>query len=109
MQCRKCHEEIPVGYTFCRNCATSIYVDDEIKPEIETTYVNEDIMKKIMQPESIVYDNDYDNVSIYKQMMANKDQNNIKKATTRNMIDLIIIVLTILIVIVILFVMFTNN
>ena len=104
MQCRKCHEEIPVGYTFCRNCATSIYVDDEPKKEVETTYVNQDIMKKIMQPESIVYDNDYDSVNIYKQMMESKDQNNMKKAVTKNMIDLIIIVSVILVVFITLFV-----
>lgn len=30
MQCRKCKAELSDGETFCRKCATSIYVDDDI-------------------------------------------------------------------------------
>lgn len=101
MRCEKCNEEIPAGYTFCRFCGEKVN-------NAKTTYVNKDIMKNILQPESIVYDNEYDNVTIYKEMMKKKDQNNRQKAERENLIHLALIVLGILIILVIVLLMFIN-
>jgi hypothetical protein len=102
MRCDRCNEEIPEGYTFCRFCGEPVIQNNE------PTYVNKDLMKNLLQPESIVYDNEYDNVTIYKEIMKQKDQNNRQKAERENMIQLALIVLGILIAVVVVLVMFIN-
>lgn len=102
MRCDKCNEEIPEGYTFCRFCG------EPVKSNTQATYLNEDVLKNILQPESIVYDNEYDNVTIFKQNLEKKEQNNMQKANREIMIQVSLIVGGILVALIIVLLMFIN-
>lgn len=88
MQCGKCNEEIPAGYTFCRKCATSIYVDDE---PVVNNYVNKSNISS-----TNVENNNYKPLDIDNKELMNKDQNDRKKATLLNFGSLAIVIFVLL-------------
>ena len=95
MQCRKCNEEIKAGYTFCRRCATSIYVDDE--QLVPTNYVNKN---KITELKSKVYTkSEYKPLEVNNKDLMNKNQNDRKLATLKNIGSLALILLVIFILV----------
>ena len=103
MQCRKCKEEIPAGYTFCRRCATSIYVDDE---QVTTNYVNK---SKINELRKTTYsNNNYEPIVVNNKDLMDKDQNDRKKATLVNIGGLILL-LIVLFLIVLIFIKFIKK
>lgn len=106
MECRKCKAELSEGETFCRRCATSIYVDDDLELDNKTSnkkksIVNinklKDITPKIKQKESNTSFNNESYIpgAISNKDLVNRNQNNIK-AAQRSLAKSLIIIFSIL-------------
>lgn len=102
MQCRKCKAELLDGETFCRRCATSIYVDDDLINEVSN---NNKKCHKIMK---VSYGINNNNEKIMEHIMSNKElvnrnQNDIEYAqkSLRKSLLKIFLILVLLVIIII--------
>lgn len=101
MQCRKCKAELLDGETFCRRCATSIYVDDKLIDGIKDC----DRKKHKIMNISLGINN---NEKIMEHVMSNKElvnrkQNDIeyaRKSLTKSLIKIFLLLALLVIVIV---------
>lgn len=102
MQCRKCKVELSEGETFCRKCATSIYVDDELNnspSNVENKSLNK--LKNI----SLIKNKEPKVETVSSQIMSNKDlvnnnQNNMEYARNSLIKSLLLIFSLLLLLIV---------
>ena len=103
MQCRKCKTELSEGETFCRKCATSIYVDDYNinNTNTEVNHNNTNIIKKIsfnVKKESYIEPSST-------QILSNKDlinnnQNNMEYAR-KSLIKSLVIIFSLLVLLIV--------
>ena len=100
MQCRKCKAELSDGETFCRKCATSIYVDDDIINNNPINNEKKHIIKKI----SVNNNNEiFDSKIISNKDLVNRNQNDTeyaKKSLIRSLITIFSLLLLLIIIIV---------
>ena len=99
MQCRKCKAELSDGETFCRKCATSIYVDDDI---IYNNPVNNEKKHKIKKISFSNNNEIIDNKIVSNKDLVNRNQNDIeyaKKSLIRSLLIIFSVLLLLIIII----------